>query len=455
MIKRTLISLLTVFLMTFFCATSYGQTMQSHDMTLDNGLKVVVLEDHRAPIVVTQVWYNVGSGDEHKGITGISHMLEHMMFQGTTKYPDGIFSHIVAENGGSDNAFTSDDFTAYYEELDASKLELSIELEADRMVNLVLNEEAFQKEREVVKEERRLRTDDVPTSVTYERFLATAFHTGPYHHPVIGWMHDIAQYSLDDLKAWYNNWYAPNNATLVVVGAVKPEQVFELAKQYFGPIEKQAPTKVKAFDEIPNLGTKRVEVNMKAKLPYLMMGFRVPTTGTVTEENAHDPYALMLMDFALSGGESARLSKSMIRDKEMAVSASSRYLPIKRYDTQFMLSAIPAAGVTTADLEAELLSHVETLKTELITEEELKKLKTQIIADEIFDRDSMSEQAILVGMFESVGLDYKQALSYTDNIKKVTPEQIKEVANRYFDMDNLTVATLIPKTDKEGQTDAE
>ncbi|HDJ86948.1 MAG TPA: insulinase family protein, partial [Chromatiales bacterium] len=224
---------LPVLLLLFAPAVAAGPV---HEYRLDNGLRVLVKEDHRAPVVVSQVWYKVGSGDEHGGITGISHALEHMMFQGTAKHPAGEFSRIVAANGGRENAFTGRDYTAYFQLLAKDRLPVSFELESDRMRNLSLKEADFRKEIQVVMEERRLRTDDNPQALTYERFNAAAFVSSPYHHPVIGWMDDLRNLKIGDLRAWYRRWYAPNNATLVVVGDVDPQAVLRLAERYFGPL---------------------------------------------------------------------------------------------------------------------------------------------------------------------------------------------------------------------------
>ena len=244
------------------------------ETVLDNGLKVIVKEDHRAPIVTSQVWYKVGSSYEHGGLTGISHVLEHMMFKGTEKYGSGEFSEIVSANGGDDNAFTGRDYTAYFQNLANDRLEVSFELESDRMRNLTLPANEFAKEVEVVKEERRLRTEDRPTSLTFERFKATAFEASPYRIPVIGWMDDLDAMTVEDLRAWYRKWYAPNNATLVVVGDVETQAVFDLAKKYFGPLQPESTEAPKPRGEPRQDGTKRLVVKAPAREPYLVMGYK-------------------------------------------------------------------------------------------------------------------------------------------------------------------------------------
>ena len=229
-----------------------------HEYTFENGLKLLVKEERRAPVVVSQTWYRIGSSYEHDGITGISHVLEHMMFKGTEKHPGDEFSRIISENGGRGNAFTGKDYTAYFQILEKSRLEVSFRLEADRMRNLLLPEEEFKKEIEVVKEERRLRTEDRPVAYLHEAALSAAFQTAPYRHPIIGWMSDLDAMQVDDLKGWYQRWYAPNNATLVVVGDVEHEMVYRLARKYFGPLKAATLTPPRALPEVPQQGLKRI-----------------------------------------------------------------------------------------------------------------------------------------------------------------------------------------------------
>ncbi|MBN4078971.1 insulinase family protein [Gammaproteobacteria bacterium AH-315-C21] len=226
----------------------------THEYTFENGLKLIVKEDHRAPVLVSQVWYKVGSTYEHDGISGISHALEHMMFKGTEKFPDGEFDRIVSDNGGRHNAFTSQDYTGYYQEFEKSRLEISFELESDRMRGLLLPEEEFKKEIRVVMEERQLRTEDNPQALTYEQFNATAFLNSSLRIPVIGWMNDLENMNIDDLRDWYEQWYAPNNATLVVAGDVNADEVYALAKKYFSSIKPSAIKQPKPRQEIEQNG---------------------------------------------------------------------------------------------------------------------------------------------------------------------------------------------------------
>jgi zinc protease len=414
---------------------------------LENGLNIVVREDHRAPVVVAQIWYKVGSSKEINGITGISHALEHMMFQGTPSLPGDGFAILISQHGGRNNAFTGEDYTAYYEELDTSNLSISFESEADRMINLTLSPESFAKEIQVVIEERRMRTDDNPQHLTYERFMSVANPMGPYHHPVVGWQNDLDQMKIDDLRSWYEKWYTPNNATLVVVGDVKADEVIKLAEQYFGKIPSRQLPNHKEKKELRSLGEKRIKVQIPAKLPYAIWGFDVPTIKTADQES--EAYALILASALLDGGESARLNKYLIRGAQVAASANTSYDAFKPYDTQFLFSGIPSEGHTVAELEDMVMEQVNVLKYHPIPEDELRKAKTQLLAQEVFEKDSMSDQATMLGLLETVGLSWKLADQFPDKIKAVTAEQIQQAAQKYFIPERLTVAELVPEKSKD------
>lgn len=418
---------------------------------LENGLKLVVREDHRAPVVVSQIWYKVGSSDETRWITGISHALEHMMFQGTAKIPGDGFAELISRVGGQNNAFTAEDYTAYYEELDAANLGISFEAEADRMSHLTLTSEAFAKEIQVVIEERRLRTDDNPQNVTWERFMAVANPMGPYHHPIIGWQVDLDSMKVEDLRRWYESWYTPNNATLVVVGDVKADEVFELAKKHYGPIPSRPTTwEVRSQVDIPHLGEQRIKVHQPANLPYGIWGYAVPSYRTLGE-NSQEAFALLMISAVLDGGESARFSKELIRKQQVAASVNTYYDPFKKYATQFMVTGTPAEGHTVAELELKIMEQLERLKTELVPADELERVKAQVLSQEIFGRDSMSDQATRLGMLESVGLSWQISDQIVEKVKAVTATDIQAAAQKYFQSKQLTVAELIPeKAAKQG-----
>lgn len=433
-------ALFTLFIMSVFPLGGIAANVT--EAMLDNGMKVIVKEDHRAPVVVSQVWYKVGSSYEVDGITGISHMLEHMMFKGTEKHGPNEFSKIISENGGRENAFTGRDYTAYFQRLEKSRLPISMELESDRMRNLTLPEDEFLKEREVVQEERRMRTDDKPTSLTYEQFMATAFQTSPYHHPIIGWMNDIENYNIEDLREWYAMWYAPNNATLVVAGDVNADEVIEMAKKYYGPLEASVLNPPKPRMEIRQLGAREVTVRVPAEIPYLVMGFPVPTV--VTAEKSWEPYALEVMAYILDGGDSARFNRKLVRGTEIAASAGVGYDPYDRLQTLFIMDGVPGKGHTVAEVKDALITELEEIKRTPVTKSELDTVKAQVVAAKVFERDSVFYQAMQIGTMETIGLDWQEADRYAENIRKVTAEQVMAVAEKYLDLDKLTTAILDP-----------
>ena len=415
---------------------------QVHEFRLDNGLKILVKEDHRAPVVVAQIWYKVGSSYEHLGITGISHVLEHMMFKGTAKHPAGEFSRIIAENGGRENAFTGQDYTAYFQQLEKSRLPVSFELEADRMRNLTLPPEEFKKEVAVVMEERRMRTEDKPTALTYEQFNAAAFVSSPYHNPVIGWMADLKSLTVADLRDWYARWYAPDNATLVVVGDVDPQAVLELARRYYGPLQPSKVAPPKPRTEIEQKGPRRITVRAPAKLPYLIMGWQAPVLNTVEDER--EAYALEVLAGVLAGGDSARLPKELVRGSQIAADADAGYDLYARQQSLFLLDGTPAEGHSVAELRKALLAQVERLKREPVSVAELERIKAQVVAGKIYEQDSVFYQAMQLGMLETVGLGWRKLDEYPERIRAVTPQQVQAVARKYLIDDHLTEAVLEP-----------
>ena len=413
------------------------------ERVLDNGLKVIVKEDRRAPIVTSQVWYKVGASYEHGGVTGISHVLEHMMFKGTEKLAPGEFSRIIAENGGDENAFTGRDYTAYFQTLAKDRLPIAFELEAERMRNLSLPEEEFLKELEVVKEERRWRTDDDPESLTFEQFNATAYKVSPYRTPVIGWASDLEQLRVDDLRAWYRRWYAPNNATLVVVGDVEPDEVFSLAERYFGPLSPENLVSPKNGGEPLQRGEKRVRVKAPAKEPYLLLGYKATAIGHSEEQ--WEPYALEMLASVLDGGSSSRFSRELVRGKRVAASAGASYSAFTRLPGMLLIDGIPAKGRSVAELEQALLAQIDRLREDPVAEDELERIRTQLIAAKVYEKDSVYAQAMQLGRLETVGLGWPLVDEYVEHLSRVTPEQVRSVARKYLTENNLTVATLDPQ----------
>lgn len=415
-----------------------------HEFKLDNGLKLIVQEDHRSPVVVSQVWYRAGSLDEVNGKTGVAHVLEHMMFKGTKEVKAGQFSRLIAAAGGKENAFTSTDYTCYFQQLEKSNLPLSFKLEADRMANLQLTEEEFAKEIKVVMEERRWRTDDKPQSKVNEAFQGAVYRAHPYSRPVIGFMNDLENMTVEDAREWYNNWYAPNNATVVVVGDVNAQDVYKLAKQHFGKLKPKALPARKPQVEPAQIGERRVVVKAPAKLPYLLMGYHVPPL--INPDSDWEPYALEVLAGVLSGNSAARLNQQLVRETQLAIDASAGYdLMSRGRQSIFALDGTPSEGKTVAQLEAALLEQIEKIKQSGITEEELNRVKAGVIAADVYQRDSMFYQGMQLGTTETIGFPWKVVQDYPAKLRAVTAEQVQAVAKKYLLKDNLTVATLDPQ----------
>ena len=423
-----------------------AETQPTHEYTLDNGLKVVVREDHRAPVVVSQLWYKIGSSYETPGSTGLSHALEHMMFKGSSKMGPGEASLVLRDLGATENAFTTDDYTAYYQVMAKDRLPVALELEADRMATLRLPADEFSREIEVIKEERRLRTDDQPMALAYERFSAAAYPASGYRTPTIGWPADLKRMNIDDLRHWYQSWYTPNNATLVVVGDVTGEDVRQMAQQYFGQIPKRDLPPAKRPFELQAPGERRLILPVRTQIPSLMMGFNVP--GFASAENQRDVHALRLISALLDGGYSARLSTQLEREQELVTGASASYESYTRGDSLFMLSAMPnlQKGKTLADVEAGLWAQLNALKQTPPSTAELERVRAQVIASLVYERDSITAQASNIGQLESIGVSWHEMDNELADLQSVTPADLQRVARTYFTRDRLTVAHVIPET---------
>ena len=410
--------------------------------TLGNGLRVIVKTDSRAPVAVSQVWYRAGSMDESYGVTGVAHVLEHMMFKGTPSVPGGEFSRLIAAAGGRENAFTSRDHTVYHQTLQADRLELAFRLEADRMANLVLSPEEYAKEIQVVMEERRLRTEDNPQALLFEALMATAYQTHPYRHPVIGWMDDLQHLRLEDARDWYQRWYAPNNATLVVVGDVRPEAVFALAEKHFGAIPARAQPARKPHNEVEPRGMRQITVKAPARLPAVYMAWHVPRL--LDPANDWEPYALEVLDGVLDGHASARLTRALVQEQHLAVGVGAGYDPVSRGPALFMVSATAAEGKTLDQVVAGLRGEIERLQREGVDARELERVKAQVVATQVFEQDSLFFQAMQIGEWESAGLGYRNQALRFEKLRQVTAEQVQEVARRYLTDDRLSLARLEP-----------
>ena len=420
-------------------------TQPTHEFSLDNGLKVIVREDHRAPVVVSQLWYKVGSSYETPGQTGLSHALEHMMFKGSRKLGPGEASRILRELGAEENAFTSDDHTAYYQVLARDRLAVALELEADRLASLKLPADEFAREIEVIKEERRLRTDDRPGSLAYERFKAMAYPASCYPPPPTGWMADLERMTVEELRAWYEAWYAPNNATLVVVGDVGAAEVKILAERYFGAIPRRAVPTSKAPRELAAPGERRISLQLKTQLPSLLLGFNVP--GLATAETPRQVHALRLIAALLDGGYSARLATRLERGEELVSGVAAGYDGFGRGDSLFVLSATPNVqkGVTLEQAEAGLWRELQDLQQKPPSAAELARVRAQVIAGLVFERDSITSQATTIGQLESAGLSWKLIDQELAELEAVTPADIQSAANTFFTRERLSVAHVLPE----------
>ena len=414
-----------------------------HSRALSNGLEIFVKVDRRAPVAVSMLLYRAGSIDETNGTTGVAHVLEHMMFQGTHRIPGGEFSTMIAEAGGRSNAFTSEDYTGYHQQLHNSSLELSFELEADRMVNLDLTEASFAKELRVVMEERRQRVDDNPRALVYERLHSTMFMAHPYRTPVVGWMNDLENMRLSDARDWYDTWYAPNNAVLVVSGDVQPEQVFALAEKYFGSIPAKPLPMRKPQAEPEQNGIKRVIVKAPARMPTVAMAYHAPALRDI--ENDWEPYALSLLAGVLDGHPAARLEREMVSESRVAHSVSSHYDGIRRGPGAFYVNVTPAQGKSVDDVERVWREQLELLITGGVREDELQRVKAQVIASQVYSQDSVFSQASQIGKMRSLGLPHDAALKMTGKLREVTPDQVRAVARKYLIDDRLTIAILDPQ----------
>jgi zinc protease len=442
-IKLMRIRLLLLSLLAMLSISAMAQN-NIKEFQLKNGLKVIIKEDHRSPVVLFSVWYKVGGSYEHDGLTGISHVVEHMMFRGTPKYPAGMLEKVISDNGGEQNAMTENDQTVYYERVSADKLAICAELEADRMQNLSLLANDFAKEIQVVMEERRMRYDDDPTAVTYERFMAAAFVNSPYHHQAIGWMTDLVNMNVEDVRQWYHAWYAPNNATVVIVGDVKPDQAMQIVQNYFGSIPTATIKKLKPRTEISALGAKQVDVSIPAKVPMIYMAYQVPVLTTVKTEDKWQPYALDVLATLLGGSDSSRLMHDLVRGQQIASAAQTNYEPLQLHSSVFLIVGIPAQKHSVAELENAIKNEIQRLQTTLVSQQELDRVKAQVIAQNVYDTDSLINQATELGTPESIGLSWQISQQYVANVSKITVQQIQQVAQKFLTPQRLTIGILHP-----------
>jgi zinc protease len=420
-----------------------GADANPYETQLKNGLRVIVKEDHRAPTVVNMVWYRAGSMDEVDGYSGVAHALEHLMFKRTKHYKAGEFNKLVAAAGGNDNAFTSLDYTAYFQIVPKRALAQMMQLEADRMQNLAFTKEEFASEIKVVMEERRLRTEDEPHALVYEAMNAAAFKAHPYRRPIIGWMNDLENMTWQDAMNWYKDWYTPSNAYIVIVGDVNKDEVFKLAEKYYGSIKPHALPVRKPQLEPEQKGIKRVTVKAPSSLPYVAMAWKVPKLKDV--EKDVDPYALQVLAAVLDGHDASRFARTLVRASRIAQAAGAGYDATLRGESLFYLDGQPGEGHSVADLEAALRNELKKIQDNGVDEAELKRVKVQLVASQVYKRDSMMAQAMEIGGIEAAGFHWRDIDRMLEKLKTVTAEQVQAVAKKYFNDDVLTVAVLDPQ----------
>lgn len=410
------------------------------ETTLKNGLKVIIREDHRSPMVMTQIWYAVGSSDESGNLLGISHILEHMMFKGTQKVPNDEFTRLSRMYGGSINASTFTNYTNYYQLYPKTYFPLALELEADRMRNLLLRQQDFEPEVKVVMEERRLRTDDNPRSLAFERFKWIAYPTSHYRQPVIGHMKNLQNIQLKDVKKWYQDWYTPNNAVLIIVGDVDAENALRQVQKYFGDIPSRTTPPRNDVLEFDRVGYRHMELNLAVKVPNLYMAWNVRSLATA--KNPQDAYALTIIKNVLDSGISSRLQDRLVRDKKVLTALSVSYDPYNRGDSLFSVSALPADGISLQEAEKAIQDEINILKTELIQPKEVERVTAKFVANLIYSQDDIVGQSKMIGNLEINGLSYRLIDQLPQHFETVTPQDIQRVANIYFVRDNLSTLYL-------------
>lgn len=490
-----MIKLLCVLLLLF--ATPVFAADNITDSTLPNGLRLIVLVDKQTPLVITQVWYRTGSADEVMGHTGLAHMLEHVMFVGTKKYPGDTFDKLISEQGGYNNAMTSFDYTAYYELLPADQLSLALRLEADRMQHLDINQISFDKEHHAVIEELEMSVKNNPIDVLWRQLYGVAFASTPYDHIPIGWDNDVQQFTRQDAKDWYDRWYAPNNATLVIAGDVDPIQVEALVNKYFASIPMKTLPLEKKFPLPPALGEKTVVVRSElAKVPQLILSFSAPNIATLPEENRSESYALDVFSKILS----EKLTKKLVRaDPPTATFVSVSYQSFARFNLDLSVSSEPVAASLTPSIKAgsgegksslarwwsraelylfgkkkpvlassvplrdqdhlktlqalssQELSLIDAFKNTMVTDEELARAKAQLKAGYLYSKDSLNDRALLLGSLSMVRLPLDFECSYLKGVDAVTPAEVQNVVKKYVNGEHLTIGYLEPMAQEKAQ----
>jgi zinc protease len=434
--------LLSMVLLSLSVHSAQAQSFPVKETTLDNGLKVLLLEDHKSTAVTFQVWYRVGSRNEFDGKSGLSHFLEHMMFKGTPSVKPEEYSRIIAKNGGNSNAFTSQDYTVYFATMSREKISIEVALEADRMANAILDGPTFEAEKNVVMEERRLRTDDNPGAALGEVAGAVMYTVYPYRRPIIGWMSDILNLTRDDLNQHYKTYYAPNNAFIVAVGDFATEEMLAKIKQEFGKVARRPDPPPVKFEEPPQQGERRADLKKEAELPLLAFYYHAPNV------LSKDAFALDLLATILAGGRSSRLHHDLVYEKQVATGVDADYDGLQIGPASFSMTAQVMPDKDPAEVEKSIEAAVAKVKSEPVTDRELQKAKNQVEASFVFGQDSIFGQAMRLGQFESVSR-WQLINDYLPGIRAVTAADVQRVAKRYLDPDRRTVGVLIPTKESE------
>lgn len=443
--KQILKCFLVSITLIYQCSTFAEQSEEKfiHEKQLSNGLRVIVKEDHRSPTVAHMVWYKTGSVDETIGVTGVAHVLEHMMFKGTKSIGPGEFSKRVAALGGRENAFTSNDYTAYFQQIEKSHLAKVMQLEADRMQNLELSEEEFKKEIQVIMEERRLRTDDKAPSLLYEQFLATALNAAPNRHPVIGWMNDLKNMTYEDARDWYESWYTPKNAVLVIVGDVVPNEVFDLAQSIYGKILPKEIKLRKLKLEPTQQGRRYFELNAPAENSIVMLGWKVPKIENGQLDNL-EPFAIDVLTGILDGNKNARFSRQLVNEKKIASSVGTGYDGFLRGQSLLTITGVLLPGKTPEMFELEVKKILKDIAQNGVKPEELQRVKIAVMASQVYKKDSVFGQAMEIGSLEMNGISWRKIGLIDEKLQGITSEQVQEVVKKYIDDSQLTVGVLKP-----------
>ena len=451
---------MTTFLLRFLCVVGLCLTLASQaqvaprveQFSLANGMTVIIKPDRRAPTAVHMVWVRVGSMDEVDGTSGVAHLLEHMMFKGTPSLKPGEFSRRVAALGGRENAFTGKDYTGYYQQIPSNRLEDVMKIEADRFANNQWSDEEFAKEIEVVKEERRLRTEDSPRALMNEALNAAVFVASPYHRPVIGWMNDLDAMTPADAREFFRRWYIPANAAVVIAGDVDVAQARALAEKFYGPIPARAVPPRKPRLEPEQTGLRRIDFKAPAEQSYVAMAFKVPNLQSLTASPGgtsgadDEALALTVLSAVLDGYSGARLDRALTQgDNRVADSAGSYNGLWGRGPQLFMLDGVPTQGKTPEQVEAALREQIARVAKDGVSDAELNRVKTQWVASEVYKLDSVFNQARTLGSFWVQGQPLDAGERLIARLRAVTAEQVKAVAAKYFGDDQLTVAILRPQ----------